>query len=300
MVRSTAGLLLIFASGARRIFSLPFRTSPRLASCDTQFSAIPISRTWTTRVMSVPGSFSCNESTAGLKDIGAASRTTEEAGTGNDTYRALLTPWRETITLSMAKSREIRGGNYVQISTVDPETNEPRCRTVVFRGFQKMSVGDDVEKSRVMKMITDTRSNIVKELTTSSSFIAEVVWWFSKSSEQYRISGRIQFIGEPHGPATSEEMKFLYRARREQWGNLSDSAREQFYWKQPGAPYSEQNEVPTGGRDAVGEVLPPPKEFLLMLLHPLRVDYLRLTDNYRQIDELDADNNSWKTKRVNP
>lgn len=40
--------------------------------------------------------------------------------------------WRERIEVSIAKSRKIRGGNYVQLATVD-EDGHPRCRTVVFR-----------------------------------------------------------------------------------------------------------------------------------------------------------------------
>lgn len=211
-----------------------------------------------------------------------------------------LTPWREAIEVSIAKSRKIRGGNYVQLSTIDSETNEPRCRTLVFRGFQPLAPQqhevdcNTTKKSYVMKMITDCRSNKVKELTSSS--ISEIVWWFSQSSEQYRIRGRIQLVGQD---ALDD---FLKQARKEQWGNLSDSAREQFYWTTPGIQYQEQpNEIPVGGRNATnGRVLPPPKEFLLMLLHPFRVDYLRLSDNYRQIDEYDVRSDSWHVQRVTP
>ena len=40
-----------------------------------------------------------------------------------------VVPWRERITSSIARSRKIRGGNYVQLATVDAN-NAPRCRTV--------------------------------------------------------------------------------------------------------------------------------------------------------------------------
>lgn len=100
--------------------------------------------------------------------------------------------WKERIDVSIAKSRKIRGSNYVQISTINYETMEPHCRTVVFRGFLKDvpfgaiqdvlnpdgSGGDGDGKSEdgdssgqkleytdcVMKMITDLRSNKVQEL----------------------------------------------------------------------------------------------------------------------------------------
>jgi PPOX class probable FMN-dependent enzyme len=237
----------------------------------------------------------------GFQDIAASKTTSSKSYCQN--FTTPLTPWREAIEVSIAKSRKIRGGNYVQLSTIDYETNEPRCRTVVFRGFQPLEPHSNMDshsaatakKPCVMKMITDSRSSKVKELISSS--VSELVWWFSQSSEQYRIRGRIQLVGE------DTEDDYLRQARKEQWGNLSDSAREQFYWTTPGILYQEQTsiEIPKGGRDDfTGSVLPPPKEFLLMLLHPSHVDYLRLSDNYRQIDELDIDSELWNAKRVTP
>lgn len=103
----------------------------------------------------------------------------------DDTHRS---SWKQFIDVSIAKSRKIRGSNFVQIATVDETTMEPRCRTVVFRGFQNlpsehpMARTMDDGASCVLKMITDKRSNKVRESTD-----CEMVWWFSKSSEQYRI-----------------------------------------------------------------------------------------------------------------
>ena len=127
-------------------------------------------------------------------------------------------------------------------------------------------------------MITDARSSKVKEIASSDG-ASEMVWWFQKSSEQYRFAGRLRLVGED---ATDDT---LVSARKQQWGNLSDSAREQFLWETPGAPYGPQPPVAKGGRDASGKLLPAPPAFLLMLLYPTRIEYLRLTDNYRQVDE---------------
>ena len=85
------------------------------------------------------------------------------------------------------------------------------------------------------------------------------------------------------------------------WGNLSDSAREQFFWAHPprGAFDAEPEDVPKGGRaDDTGNVLPVPDVFLLGLLEPTSVDYLRLTDNFRQMDT--AAEGAWAAARVNP
>ena len=79
--------------------------------------------------------------------------------------------WRSLLEVSMAKSRKIRGSNYVQISTVSKD-GEPRCRTVVFRGFLNSAnlpedhpMGGDFDgKPCVMKMCTDLRSKKVEEV----------------------------------------------------------------------------------------------------------------------------------------
>ena len=47
--------------------------------------------------------------------------------------------------------------------------------------------------------------------------------------------------------------------------------------------------IPTGGRGEDGKVLPPPSTFLLLLLWPDYVDYLRLTDNCRLVYEKGPD-----------
>ena len=57
--------------------------------------------------------------------------------------------------------------------------------------------------------------------------------------------------------------------------------------------------MPKGGRDGEGKVLPPPATFLLMLLRPTRVDYLRLTDNFRQVDSL-VHGEGWASQQVTP
>jgi pyridoxamine 5'-phosphate oxidase len=94
------------------------------------------------------------------------------------------------------------------------------------------------------------------------------------------------------------EDKILTSTRKEQWGNLSDPVREQFYWQSPGIDFSGDSIVPAGGRDEEGVLLSPQDNFLLMFLLPHEVDYLRLGDNYRQVDQLK--DGAWISTRVNP
>ena len=217
--------------------------------------------------------------------------------------------WRSLIDISIAKSRKIRGSNYVQLATVDSE-GEPRCRTVVFRGFQSLdqdhplSMSSSLDgKSCLLKMCTDLRSQKVQETKQQST--AEIVWWFPKSSEQYRIRGTLLLVGNANNNENSDDDKTLLIARKELWGNISDPARESFLGTAvPGAPYAPDtttSSIPTGGRDPeTGKPVPPPANFLLMLLKPTSCDYLRLVgDQYRQIDTLNGEQ-QWSYQRVNP
>ena len=97
-----------------------------------------------------------------------------------------VVPWRERIVGSIAKSRKIRGGNYVQLASVD-ESGLPRVRTVVFRGFAP---------DGCLKIITDARSQKVQQ-----SKHVEVCWWFSQSSEQYRFAGELAYVGADYPDA---------------------------------------------------------------------------------------------------
>jgi hypothetical protein len=158
-------------------------------------------------------------------------------------------------------------------------------RTVVFRGF--LEHGGRV----AMKMITDARSDKVTQIGKNNA--GEMVWWFFKSSEQYRVSGTLQVVG-PTDPDVDLDI-----ARMQQWSKLTDAAREQFYWLDADVPGRKSKaDIPDGGRDKDGNVLPPPDNFLLMLLWPEDVDYLRLRDNYRQVDRKAGD--EWDITPVFP
>ena len=247
------------------------------------------------------------DNNVGLADIGLD--TDSEISMSPTTNQS----WRQLLEISSNKTRKIRGSNYVQLATVDAQ-GAPRCRTVVFRGFlshvpvdHAVLGGGHQECSNlpsVMKMITDARSNKVSDVAAHQGQ-AELVWWFPKTSEQYRISGKLILVG----PNNTNDA-FLQTMRRETWGNLSDAAREAFYDERvPGQPYNNDNEssslqnIPPGGRDAeTGKVLqPPPAHFLLMLLVPHACDYLRLgqPEQYRQVD-VRHDDGTWTLQRVNP
>lgn len=188
-------------------------------------------------------------------------------------------------------------------TTVVEEENdnaEPRCRTVVFRGFLTLPTdhpqyNECDNATCIMKMCTDSRSQKVAQTAVQPR--AEIVWWFPKTSEQYRVRGALRLIGDQKDTA-------LAIARKDMWGSLSDPARESFLGENvPGAAYEykeESSNPPAGGRDKDGKVLPPPANFLLMLLEPTDVDYLLLRgEQYRQKDSLSKET-GWSFHRVNP
>lgn len=234
------------------------------------------------------------------KEFTAGQEPTEERD------KTQITPnWRNMIDISIARSRKIRGGNYVQLATCTPE-GHPRVRTIVQRGIMQHR-----DHRTVLKFITDRRSEKVSQLKVTPE--AELCWWFLKSSEQYRIRGKLTVVGSAED--NLEASPELMSARKQQWGNLRDSAREQFYWTQPGVPINEETdekilapgtnssvlEVPVGGRGSDGKVLPPPKTFLLLLLWPEYVDYLRLTDNCRMIfQRMPGVGDVWNGHEVSP
>jgi len=201
-------------------------------------------------------------------------------------------------------SRQGRGGNYVQLSTVGPG-GRPHCRTVVFRGFMpstslaaEVNEAEPAAEQTVMKMITDSRSAKVAEIACQPA--GELVWWFPRTAEQYRIAGRLQLVS---AAATG----FLQEARRRTWEGLSPPAREQFFWNDPGVSYEGVPEVPPsggGGQDGGGMPGGVPHTFLLLLLRPETVQYLRLEDNLVLRDEEtaadDGGSATWKCRRVNP
>lgn len=260
----------------------------------------------------------------GQSDIGAAAAVAASAATNevsdSPDGASLVIPWKDRLDASIALTRKIRGSNYVQLSTVDLATNEPRNRCVVFRGFQKLPSGHPLAQpanagsgggnSMILKMCTHLRSKKVGE-----GKVAELVWWFPKTSEQYRVRGDLVYVGGGGGKKFEHDGdRDLQIARKELWGNLSDPARESFLVEGavPGEEFSEDAEdackaspPPAGGRDSEGKVVPVPDNFLLLLLVPRHVDYLCLSNMYRQEDEILAgggsDNAStWSMRRLNP
>jgi hypothetical protein len=123
-------------------------------------------------------------------------------------------------------------------------------------------------------MTTDKRSQKVQHALKENS--AELVWWFPRTNEQYRIAGQLWFVGAGGGRTSPDRAAALYNdddgrvvestshepppnnepeplaatchnphlqeARQRMWIRLSDAARQSFFARsRPGQPFVEDD-----------------------------------------------------------
>ncbi|MEL6494560.1 MAG: Npun_F5749 family FMN-dependent PPOX-type flavoprotein [Cyanobacteria bacterium J06623_7] len=192
----------------------------------------------------------------------------------------MLSPWRSSLASAIHRNRSKPHSRYFQLATISPD-GYPRNRTVVFRGF----LDDDSDR---LKIITDARSAKIGDIAHQSQ--AEICWYFTKTREQFRISGSLQLI------TSSNSDLFLHKARQITWHNLSDPARSQFAWPEPAQPAAEASAF---------EVTPPDPQvpldnFCLLLLAPTKIDHLQLKGNPQQRFLYARERDRWTTRGVNP
>lgn len=191
----------------------------------------------------------------------------------------LLAPWRGAIAHALHRNRSLVYSRYLQLATIDAN-NRPANRTVVFRGF--------LENSNQLQFLTDSRSEKAAQIQHNAW--GEACWYFPNTREQFRILGELTLIGaDCEGIMADERLKM--------WQKLSEAARLQFAWPEPGKP-----------RASAAAFTPPPpnphqpvNNFCLLLLNPVQVDHLELRGEpqNRKIYQLD-ENENWSCQDVNP
>jgi PPOX class probable FMN-dependent enzyme len=155
----------------------------------------------------------------------------------------------------------------------------------VFRGF--------LDHTNQLKFVSDRRSEKATQILTQPW--GEVCWYFPNSREQFRLSGDLTLVGE-----NSSDIA-LHTAREQQWQALSDAARSQFAWPDPGKPKANAPAFDLSSPDP----LQPLPNFCLLLLNPLQVDHLELRGNpqnrclYRQ-ESTDTGEAQWLVQATNP
>ncbi|MEL6928569.1 MAG: Npun_F5749 family FMN-dependent PPOX-type flavoprotein [Cyanobacteria bacterium J06600_6] len=193
----------------------------------------------------------------------------------------MLAPWRSLLASAIHRNRSKPHSRYFQLATVSAE-GIPRNRTVVFRGFA------DDEQNR-LKMITDARSAKINEIQHQA--IAEVCWYFTKTREQFRITGELYLV------TTKETDPLLQQARQTTWHNLSDPARSQFAWPTP----AETAADPSAFNVESPDKHTPLENFCLLLLTPEKIDHLQLKGEPQQRHLYNRQSNlTWISQAVNP
>ncbi|OQR80618.1 PPOX class FMN-dependent enzyme, alr4036 family [Achlya hypogyna] len=181
-----------------------------------------------------------------------------------------LVPWKVRLDSAIEANRHIPGTHYFQMATVGTD-GKPKSRTVVFRGFHDSSS---------LVVITDARSAKMTQLQANPAF--EAAWWLPQNGEQFRLAGNIKVVNR------NDDTEGL---RVQMWQRLRESMRQQFFWPQPGTPF-EDTPLPVVTDPT------PPDTFAVLLLVPSEVKYLRLHDNFAQVDTCVAA--EWSLARVNP
>ena len=117
-----------------------------------------------------------------------------------------LPGWRLDLKSSRKKEGKLPSNRWIQLATVS-EGNEPRLRTVVFRGWHKDSS---------MIIFTDRRSEKIAHLKSNPN--AEILWFFLKTKSQYRFKGKISELSDNNN----------------YWDSLSEKSKSSWFWGSPG------------------------------------------------------------------
>ena len=117
-----------------------------------------------------------------------------------------LPSWRQDLKSSRKKEGKAPCNRWFQLATVS-EKNEPRLRTVVFRGWNKYSS---------MIIFSDRRSEKIEHLKSNPN--AEILWFFLKTKSQYRFKGKISELYD----------------NKNYWDRLSEKSKSSWFWGSPG------------------------------------------------------------------
>lgn len=177
--------------------------------------------------------------------------------------------WRDALSHALRRNRRDAHHRYMQLASLGTD-GRPANRTVVFRGFS--------EDDQRLQVATDARSEKVAQLAARGS--VEVCWYFTRSREQFRIRGEAALHAA--GPA-----------RLRLWSKLSEAARAQFFWPDPGLPLGEGDKVTQLGNG-------PPDSFVLLEIAPSRVDHLQLAADPQQRFLSELRDSRWESHAVNP
>lgn len=190
-----------------------------------------------------------------------------------------LAPWRSLLARALHRNRSLVYARYLQLATIRLD-GRPANRTVVFRGF--------LADTNQLMFVTDARSEKAEQVNRYPW--GEACWYFPNTREQFRLSGALTLVSESSSDATHQT------ARQKAWQDLSDAARSQFTWPDPG-----KSRTADAFDDPPPDASIPLPHFCLLLLNPSQVDHLELrgTPQNRRLYQF-TETGDWFLEEVNP
>ena len=175
--------------------------------------------------------------------------------------------WRQELKSARKKEGKSPLNRWIQLSTVT-DNNQPRIRTVVFRGWVKESS---------MLIFTDSRSNKVEHLKNNPN--AEVLWLFLRSKSQFRFKG------------VMKELK----VNNKYWDSLSERSKSTWFWQNPGKEVDTQIQP----SQKIPSNLNKPESFVVLEFEIYSVDLLKLVNPIHK-RYIWNKRNSWEKIEINP
>ena len=175
--------------------------------------------------------------------------------------------WRQELKAARKKEGKLPSSRWFQLCTINGD-NEPRLRTVVFRGWQTESS---------ILIFTDRRSEKVAQLKLNSN--AEVLWLFFKSKSQFRFKGKMKEL--------KENMKY--------WDSLSDRSKSTWFWEYPGKEINKNIRT----SQIVSSDLNKPESFVVLEFEIYSVDLLKLVTPIHKRYVWHKEKN-WERIEINP
>ena len=207
---------------------------------------------------------------------------------------ASATQWKSLLMAALHRNRSDKGVRFLQLATVDRQ-HRPRNRTVVFRGF-----ADD---SATIMLAVDRRSEKLEQLERNPH--AAICWYFSKTREQFRLTGPVTLVTESgvvlpsatHQSVSSASDSWQQATRLQLWGRLSDSAKLLWYWPHP---KGDRDRADAFLHQPPADAQHPPDTFVLLLFDATEVDRLELRGEPQNRTIFWQEAGRWLVRSVNP
>ena len=170
---------------------------------------------------------------------------------------------------SALDDESVDGPRIASMATVDAG-GRPHVRSVVCRRIGPGSIW----------IASDARSD--KNGQVRANPAVELAFWLPRRREQFRVAGRVEFLGPED--------------RKEIWSAMSDSARALFAWPDPGRPrVASAEDFPR----SVAADAPLPETFELLAVVVDQVEHLELSQHPQRRRRWRAEA-GWRAEELNP